>query len=234
MTVGIAAFADNSKKLIIASDQMITSTVGGSPLGGGITYQWQSTDIHKIFPLPRGTGAILMAGNESYARTIINTSIRSIETKKAEEIEAIVEIVREEYANFRLINFVQSVLVPRGIQNFSAYYELHARLANDLRTFIDTTLGNWSGCCDLIVAGKDRAGTFSLYSISNPGIANNHDLNGYVCIGTGGPHAMYHIIGAGYKKGMPEPEVKKILEEAKKKSEVAPGVGSFTDCRTIS
>lgn len=72
-----------------------------------------------------------------------------------------------------------------------------------------------------------------MYSVSNPGSLVDHNLNGYICIGTGGPHAMYYLIGSGNKNSMTETNVKKILEEAKGKAEVAPGVGSLSECRII-
>jgi len=75
MTIGIAALAENGKKLIVASDQMITSPIGT------MSYQWQSSDIHKIFIIPEFKGAILMAGAESNARIIINKSIDLIQSK---------------------------------------------------------------------------------------------------------------------------------------------------------
>ena len=228
MTIGIAALAEDGKKLIVASDQMITSNVAN------MAYQWESTDVHKIFNIPDFNGAILMAGTESNARVIINSSIEITQSKKLKDIKDILNTIREEYSKFRINNFVQSVLEPRGIKDLQVYYELHTKIANDLRTMIDNMLIQWSGLCDLIVAGKNEGGIFHLYSIGNPGVCLDHDLQGYVCIGTGGPHAMYYIIGSNYKKNMSEVEVKAIVLEAKKKSEAAPGVGKLTDCRSLS
>ena len=228
MTIGIAALAEDGNKLIVVSDQMITSNVAN------MSYQWESIDVHKIFDIPDFKGAILMAGNESNARVIINSSIEIIQSKNLKDTKNILNTIREEYCKFRINNFVQSVLEPRGIKDLQAYYELHTKIANDLRTMIDTALGQWNGQCDLIVAGKNEGGIFHLYSISNPGVFSDNDLSGYVCIGTGGPHAMYHIIGSNYRKNMNEAEVKAIVLEAKNKSEVAPGVGKLTDCRSLS
>ena len=60
-----------------------------------------------------------------------------------------------------------------------------------------------------------------------------NDVIGYAAIGTGAPHAMYSLIDAGYKKSMSKEKVEEMLRQAKKRSEVAPGVGGQTKIVSI-
>lgn len=226
MTICIAALSDSGKGLVVASDRMATSPVAG------LTYEWQSDDIKKIIPLPLN-GFVMMSGNDSLGLGIIEASLKVLKEKKIERIEDAVEIFRQEYQKSRLNNFVQVVLEPRGF-TLANYYEYHTKLAKELRDSIDAQMGQWSGLVDLVVVGQTPGDSFHVYAIGTPGIITNHDATGYICIGSGGPHAMYHIIGAGYKKALDTAAVKTIVEEAKKKSEVAPGVGSMTDCRSVA
>lgn len=226
MTVCIAALADSSKKLVVASDRMTTSTIGG------IEYEWEAEDVQKIFPITGFNGAVLMAGADSYGRTIIQSSLKSLEEKKPKKLEEAVEIFRSEYQKFRLNNFIHSVLESKGM-TLGDYYNLHAKLANDLRVFIDNQLAQWNAFTELIIAGQDSGEDFHIYTVSNPGVVLNHDSNGYICVGKGGPHAMYFLIGSGYKKSLRTEEVKQFVLDGKQKSEKAPGVGKLTDCRTF-
>lgn len=226
MTICIAALSDGGKGLVVASDRMATSPVGG------MSYEWQTEDINKIVPLPMN-GFVMMAGNDSLGLGIIQASLKVLKEKKIERIEDAVEVFRLEYQKSRLNNFVQVMLEPRGF-TLANYYEYHTRLAKELRDMIDDQMGKWSGLVDLIVVGQNPGDSFHLYSIGTPGVVTSHDATGYICIGSGGPHAMYHIIGSGYKKALDSGSVRKTVEEAKKKSEVAPGVGSMTDCRSAT
>lgn len=225
MTVCLAALAENGKKLIVASDRMVTSPIAT------MSYQWQSEDVQKITQF--GNNLVLISGLDVFGRSIISTSIKKCTEQKIAYIEDIVEVFRTEFQTFRVNNFVQNNLQSRGL-TLEKYYQLHNTLASSLVTAIDGAIGTWQIGVDLIVAGKSQNQDFHIYSISHPGVSLCHDMNGYVCIGAGGPHAMYHIIGSGYKKSSNETEIKQIIEAAKKKGEAAPGVGTYTDCRIIS
>ena len=224
MTVCIAALSDSGKGLVAASDRMATVLIGG------IKCERQDEGVNKIWPIP-SSGFVLLAGSDSLGPRLITSALKIIADKKIERIEDIVEVFRQEYQKSRLRDFEQSVLNARGF-TFANYYDIHQKLAPDLRGAIDTQMGNWSGLIDLIVAGKGDDGVFHLYSVMNPGVSTFHDATGYVCIGSGGPLATYSLIGSSYKKSSSQEEVKQIVEEAKKKSEVSPGVGSMTDLRT--
>ena len=90
-------------------------------------------------------------------------------------------------------------------------------------TFTNTNIG-----IDLIVAGYDN-GQCYINVIQHPGAAVPLDVVGYACIGVGAPHAQIHMIESNYQKKIKIAELEKMVTEAKKKSEYAPGVGKKTD-----
>ncbi|MCY4261378.1 MAG: hypothetical protein OXC91_14085, partial [Rhodobacteraceae bacterium] len=61
-----------------------------------------------------------------------------------------------------------------------------------------------------------------------PGVVNDHAPIGCGCIGSGSPHAMHSLIEGSYRKSMSKKEVTDLVNEAKERSEVVPGVGAET------
>ncbi len=92
---------------------------------------------------------------------------------------------------------------------------------------IDRAFAEFNARVDFILAGKDDS-QCGIYSISNPGQLTCHNPIGYAAVGSGSPHAIYSIIDSKYKKSMKKEAVENIVREAKKRSEVAPGVGTST------
>ena len=79
----------------------------------------------------------------------------------------------------------------------------------------------------LPVAGPDGEG-HTIHSIENPGIMHDHSAIGHGAIGSGAPHALYSLIEGSYADSLGKDEVVRLVKKAKKRSEVAPGVGKET------
>lgn len=230
MTICIAALADGGKSLILAADQMITANIP-------ISYQFETDDIAKIYPLT-DTASVLMAGNVLYAHEILENARRQvtaadIKQNEPQTIEQITEILRVEYQNYRRNLVVKKFIEPRGL-NLQAYYQLQRTLHDAVTQEIEKNLTELNIGVELIVAGHNTEVGCHVYSIVHPGVSTSHGVIGYVCVGSGAPHATYHLIGSDYKKTMGREEVRGIVTEAKKKSEVAPGVGSKTTIVELS
>lgn len=224
MTICIAALADNRKKLVLAADQMITANIP-------MPYQFETDDVKKIYDLT-DNAVLLTAGNALFAYEIYENALKNIGYAKVRgeqigTIKELAEIVRVEYQNYRRDMAVKSVLEPRGL-TLNDYYDRQQKLNIGIIQEIENQLVNLNIAVDLIIAGHNMENECHIYSITHPGILVLHDALGYVCVGTGAPHATYNLIGSNYKKSLNDGEVKKLIEEAKKKSEVAPGVGKAT------
>lgn len=85
---------------------------------------------------------------------------------------------------------------------------------------------------EIIIAGPDPGG-YSLHTVTNPGVAQNHTPMGYCAIGSGAPHAMYCMIEGSHGRSWGRGEVEQLVRQAKRRSEVAPGVGSCTQMMVI-
>jgi len=218
MTICIAALAENSTKLILAADQMITANIP-------IAVEYETDDVPKIHEI-NDNGVALAAGNALFAYEIIQNSIKKIINKKAEEIEQLAEIVRTEYQDYRRNHVIRTFFEPRGL-SIDTYYNLQNRLTPGLIGELDKQLGSLNIKVDLIIAGYDSSGCH-IFHISHPGNKISIDTIGYVCIGSGGPHALYYLIDTDYNKKMSVKEVEKLVSEAKKRSEKSPGVGKGT------
>lgn len=229
MTICIAALAEGKKRIILVADQMITASIP-------IAYQFETSDVRKIYDLSSNV-VLLTAGNALFASEIFEKSKKEIEADKSvspenRTVEQLAEIVRRNFQILRRGIVERSVLEPRGL-NLSSYYQMQQKLHQAVVQEVENQLINTNIGVDLIVAGHDPSGGCHIYSVTHPGIAVCHDELGYVAVGSGAPHAMYSIIGSSYKKSLPLEEVKKIASEAKKKSEVAPGVGVDTTIQTL-
>ena len=98
---------------------------------------------------------------------------------------------------------------------------------------LDTFTAQFNVNVELIVAGVDDIGGH-IYTVNNPGTFIDVQQIGYTAIGSGGVHATQALIGFG---SSPDHELKRTIFctfAAKKRSEVAPGVGKDTDLFIIT
>lgn len=87
---------------------------------------------------------------------------------------------------------------------------------------------------ELLVAGVDSAGAH-IHSIHNPGgVDRQHDFIGYTAIGSGGIHALQAMIGFRHSPTAALRETVFRVYAAKRRAEVAPGVGLDTDIAIVS
>lgn len=223
MTVCIAAMADNSRRLVLATDQMLSWTVGM-----GMPVQYETADVPKVHELISNV-VVLTAGQANFAFDIVRLARDRIvaEHQAAPSVEEIAEILRVEYQKYRRNLLIRWLLEPRGL-DLEAYYTNQQVLNPALVQQVDQQLANFDLGVQVIIAGHD-GGECHIYSLVSPGITNCHDAVGFVCVGIGAPHALYHLIGADYRKTLPLHDVDRLVREAKVKSEKAPGVGTGTE-----
>jgi hypothetical protein len=79
-----------------------------------------------------------------------------------------------------------------------------------------------------IFAGLDTSGAH-IYSVRYDGILNCHDAVGFAAIGAGARHASSQFMLAKHGLTKPLADTLRLTYFAKKRSEVAPGVGEQTD-----
>jgi len=223
MTVCIAALCENSQKIVIAADKMITANIP-------ISLQYETDDVKKIYNLT-DTCVVLTAGNALHAHEIVQEAKKKVESNSVTSVENMAEEIRISYQEYRLKCLASNVLEPRGL-TLDEYYRKHQVLNIGLIQEIDKQLSQFNLGVELIVGGHNDQDCH-LFSITNPGSLISHNSIGLACVGIGAPHATYYLIGSEYAKNKGVEEVRELVKQAKKKSEMAPGVGRQTTYMVI-
>jgi hypothetical protein len=220
MTVCIAALYDNGKGCVVASDQMTTAHF---PIG----YEFENDEVEKIVQI---NGAVpvfaLISGDVLFANEVIQAVKKDVEAQAINSTPVIAELFRKAYQNIRRQKIIRNELEPRGL-DLGSYYQNQKNLLPQIVQMLDNALRQYNPRVEFIVAGKGES-LCHIFTIVNPGDSTCHDSIGYTAIGSGSPHAMYSLIESNYKKSLDQEKVKKLVEQAKKRSEVAPGVGKET------
>jgi len=225
MTICIAALYENGKGCVLASDQMTTAHF---PIG----YEFENEEVKKIVKVRETTVAYLLtAGDVLFANEILEAVRKDVDEKGVTATPIIAELFRQHYQNVRRQRIIRNELEPRGLA-IKSYYDGHQRLVQPVVMMIDNALKSYNPRTELIVAGLGEA-YCSVFSIMNPGNLFCHDAIGFAAVGSGGPHALYSLIESGYKKSMDAKTVCELVEKAKKRSEVAPGVGKGTEILSV-
>jgi len=225
MTICIAALYENGKGCVLASDQMTTAHF---PLG----YEFENEEIKKIIKVRETTVAYLLsAGDVLFANEVLEAVRKDVDSKGITVTPIIAELFRQHYQNVRKQHIIRNELEPRGL-TLDSFYAAHQRLLPQLVMMLDTALKMANPRTELVVAGFSES-CCSIFSIVNPGDLFCHDAIGFAAVGSGGPHAVYSLIESGYKKSMDAKTVYELVEKAKHRSEVAPGVGRGTEIISV-
>lgn len=218
MTVCIAALCEDGKEVVLASDQMTTAHF---PIG----YEFENDEVEKIVSIRDGI-FVLVAGDVLFAHEVIEKAKFQLEDAKQVKVSKATEEIRKAYQDVRLTQVIQAQIESRGM-DLTTYYASQQSLNPGLVQMIDQALVSHDPTVVFLIAGKEKSGSH-IYSVHNPGVAFCHDPIGFAAVGSGGPHATYSMIENDYKKSKSLEEVKVIVEKAKQRSEVAPGVGEAT------
>lgn len=225
MTICIAALYENGKGCVLASDQMTTAHF---PIG----YEFENEEVKKIIKVRETTVAyLLIAGDVLFANEVLEAVRKDVEAKGITATPIIAESFRHHYQNVRKQHIIRNELEPRGL-TIDSFYAAHQRLVPQIVQLIDNAFKTWNPRTELIIAGLGES-CCSIFSIVNPGDLFCHDAIGFMAVGSGAPHAVYSLIESGYKKSMDEQTVHTLVEKAKRRSEVAPGVGRGTEILNI-
>lgn len=213
MTVCIATKANDGKSLILAADQMATM----------MHIVREAESAHKILPLTE-TIYLLVAGSEFSAKEIYKAVLARAD--EIDTVESATEIVKSEFLVARLIDVQSRYLSPRGL-DIQSYLQAQQSLDRNIVGLIDNQMLNHPFDVGIIVAGINPDGVAKIFEIGDPGIFGEHDV--FTSIGSGASHATNSILARSYQPSQTETQGVYTVFEAKKRSEVAPGVGLNTD-----
>jgi hypothetical protein len=127
----------------------------------------------------------------------------------------------------------QQRLSLRGL-TLQTFYANHTSLNQNIVALLDNQMSQYNLGLELLLAGVDPSGAH-IYSVMHPGPPENlHDTIGYAAVGSGTIHALQSLIGFGHSADAEYHQTVFRVYAAKRRSEVAPGVGLDTDMAVIS
>ena len=219
MTVCVAAICDS--RVVGAADRMLTA--------GDIEFEPEASKLHNI---NTAIGAML-AGDAALQSEIMGRFALDISARIERDptnwlrVEDVANIYYGHYLDIKRERAEQKLLHPLGLDR-SSFFEKQKLMDSTLVDKLATDLVNFNtSAIETIFAGIDKSGPH-IYTVGNSGVSCQ-DLVGFAAIGVGAWHADSQLMIARHAKQRPMPETLLLVYSAKKRAEVAPGVGQATD-----
>lgn len=149
-----------------------------------------------------------------------------------ESIRQIADSLAQHYGEIRRKRMEREILRKYGIASFDEFYNNQQRLHEDTNYRILNEIDKYKLDVGYILGGFDQKA--HLYIIDEPGTYDSHDAVGFCCMGSGGRHADPVFAFFRYNPSMSESDVLQIAYAAKKRAEMAGGVGKQTDAWIIN
>jgi hypothetical protein len=215
----------DSPVIVGASDRMLTVE--------DIEFQPPQT---KIFPLTSSI-YILIAGSaalqiEMCKKTFAEVGRRiSLNPAKWFRVEEAADIFSNQIILHKKKTFSRLVLEPLGLDS-NTFISRQKELSPDFLESITDEITKYKFGISAIIAGLDEEGAH-IYVVTGAGAISCHDSVGFAAIGGGRRHAESEFMFAGHTPYAEFSETMLLTYSAKKRAEVAPGVGAATDMFVI-
>jgi len=218
VTICIAAACERGKNIILASDSMITSP--------GLSVQFEHPG-RKITSLSHQCMA-LTAGDALAHTELFNEVTAYLKKLRDPSVSEIVETIKKRYKKIRRKTIIETILAPRGFDDFEAFYGVQQGLAGDVGLRIQAEIDGYNYGLSILIGGIS-GGKAHIYGITDPGTSQCFDSINFNAIGSGLPHTVNSLIARNCHVNLPLNEALMIVSEAKIMAEKAPGVGKETD-----
>lgn len=222
MTICIAALCEGGKKIILASDRMVT-------VGEIIEFEH---DVPKFDELSKNS-IIMTAGSTTLQNDIIQLAKKEINTITLPTFNQITDKVKEAYVGTRIKRAEELYLKPKGL-NLSTFYQSQKMLLPEVIFKISDEIDRSSLRVEYILCGfGDNQGHINY--IYDPGVSESFDSVGFCSIGSGNINATSAFTAHNYAPSFSVEKALYLVYLAKKEAERAPGVGDAeTDITILS
>ena len=219
MTQLVGAICEDGKKVITVSDRMVST--------GDMTLMFEQPRSKAELIAPRAI--VLSAGTVHEPDLTREARVRA---KGKDRILEIADVLKDVFQEIREKHIVDEVLRPKtGMKSFAEWH-MKQKSIHDATVFsLTEEMSQYQLGLSLILAGVDDEG--HLIMIADPGSYRSFDNLSYCCIGMGNRHADTVFAWYRYSRLLPLNAALHIAFEAKKKSEMAGGVGQSTDILVI-
>lgn len=218
MTQLIGALCEDRTKVILLSDRMVTAG------GGSLAFE------HEPKYAMMSSNAIVLTAGSVLEPEILEDA--KAEISERAPLRQIAERITESYRITRTKRVEQEILEKYGITSFEHFYNLQQRLHEDTNLGLLKRIEEYELGVALVLGGVDDKG--HLYYIDDPGACRSFDALGFCCVGSGDRHAEPVFAFYGFKPSISASQALQIGFEAKKRAEMAGGVGRETDAWLIS
>lgn len=219
MTQLIGVICEDGQKVITVSDRMVST--------GDMTLSFEQPRMKAVTMSEKAV--VLVSGTVHEPDLMREATERA---KGKERILEIAEVLKDVYQEIREKHIVDEVLRRRlGISSFEQWREEQAELMDGIVADMDERISRYSLGLALLLAGFDDEG--HLIQIGDPGTYRSYDNLAFCCIGMGDRHADNVFAWYRYSRAFLLNDALYIAFEAKKRAEMAGGVGQSTDILII-
>jgi hypothetical protein len=219
MTICIAAICDNGHGIVLAADRELGIQITSGEVAGKFMPLFGDHDWKNEW-------AVGIAGTVANATDVIGATRGKAPTPQSFSTHDVRRIVEDAYREVRLARAEGLYLANRGytlkefrtlgLAGVPQYPNLDAQIA-----FYDHN-------ADLIFAGWGNEGTGpAILTITNPGVATEHSVLGFWCIGTGATAARVSLFARDFSWAWSPEKTAYYLYEAKIAAQRATGVGTM-------
>lgn len=217
MTQLIGMLCEDRDKAVLVSDRMVTTS------NGSLAFEHEPKCAFVA-----SNALVLTAGTIHEPELITNTQA---EIKGKGSLIEIAESLAKNYRQIRRKRVEHEILQEMGILSFDDFYNKQSSLHEHIILGLSGKIGKYDLGVHLLLAGADEKA--HLYRIGEPGTYRSFDELGFCCIGSGDRHAEPVFAFYGFSPKLSIKEALTIAFEAKKRSEMAGGVGKETDAWII-
>ncbi len=222
MTQLVATLCENGKKIVTASDRMVSTS------DMTLTFEPEESKTEII----KNNALILIAGTIHEPDLVSNIKSRAETVKK---IIDIANISKALYQELRLEYIKDRILKRNGLNSFEEFYQCQRVLNEGWVIKLSKDIENYPLGLTLLLAGidDDEQKRGHIICVENPGTWISYDNLGFCCVGIGERHSDNVFSWYRYTTNVTLNEAAFITFEAKKRAEVSGGVGKDTDMYLI-
>jgi 20S proteasome alpha/beta subunit len=226
MTVGIGAICENGKSAVVAADKMVT-------FGPPMNLQTEPPSLRKIIELNERV-LLVFSGGTADGEEIVTGARSQIAATPKPSVSQIAEAIKESYARHKQRRIEETILGPWLGADFKQFQTLIAQsAASQLLQQVLGLMMQHNLNADVLVVGIDDSGA-QVFAITHPGILYPLATMGFGTVGSGAIHAAVRMSLAQHTSSASLVHTVYNVYEAKRASEVAPGVGqTYTDLAII-
>jgi hypothetical protein len=219
MTQLIAALCDGGKTAIAVSDRMVSSS--------DMTLGFEAPDAKS--EVISNNFVVLVAGTIHEPDLVRDVQQKA---KGKDSFREIADVLKDLYQQLRTKRIEDEILRARwGIETINEFHKKQRMLLEGLVIETQERIADYDIGVQMVIAGVDDRAHIGI--VGNPGVWRSYDSLGWCVTGMGDRHAENVFAWYRFSRATPLNQALFITYEAKRKSEMAGGVGKGTDMLVI-